>query len=117
MRQQQQNGSNFGIVTPASYQNKEESRSLQYPSRQVFGVQHSENNTSKVVPGVVDDESDDYAGSLTRQLAETAVGVREMSKQLGMLLSLWTFVTCLSSLSRSGPGAFEYTECLNRDKG
>ncbi|PCH43982.1 ATP-NAD kinase [Wolfiporia cocos MD-104 SS10] len=29
------------------------------------------------------DDDDDYAGSLTRQLAETAVGVREMSKQLG----------------------------------
>lgn len=29
------------------------------------------------------DESDTYGGNLTRQLAETAVGVREMSKQLG----------------------------------
>lgn len=32
----------------------------------------------------LDEDFDDYeAGSLTRQLAETAVGVREMSKQLG----------------------------------
>ncbi|CCM00603.1 uncharacterized protein FIBRA_02639 [Fibroporia radiculosa] len=30
-----------------------------------------------------DEFEDDYAGSLTAQLAETAVGVREMSKQLG----------------------------------
>ncbi|KAI0958311.1 hypothetical protein AcV7_004165 [Taiwanofungus camphoratus] len=29
------------------------------------------------------EDDSDYAGSLTRQLAETAVGVREMSKQLG----------------------------------
>lgn len=29
------------------------------------------------------DDSDTYGGSLTKQLAETAVGVREMSKQLG----------------------------------
>ncbi|KAJ8494554.1 hypothetical protein ONZ45_g13202 [Pleurotus djamor] len=29
------------------------------------------------------DEDEEYGGSLTRQLAETAVGVREMSKQLG----------------------------------
>ncbi|KAG1844169.1 ATP-NAD kinase-like domain-containing protein [Suillus subalutaceus] len=29
------------------------------------------------------DDSDTYGGNLTRQLAETAVGVREMSKQLG----------------------------------
>jgi NAD+ kinase len=31
-----------------------------------------------------DEDEDGYAGSLTAQLAETAVGVREMSKQLGM---------------------------------
>jgi len=30
-----------------------------------------------------EDEEDEYGGSLTKQLAETAVGVREMSKQLG----------------------------------
>ncbi|CUA70455.1 hypothetical protein RSOLAG22IIIB_04193 [Rhizoctonia solani] len=30
-----------------------------------------------------EDEEDEYSSSLTRQLAETAVGVREMSKQLG----------------------------------
>lgn len=30
-----------------------------------------------------DEDDDEYSGSLTRQLAETAVGVREMSKQLG----------------------------------
>ena len=38
-------------------------------------------------PSSLDDEEDDDpegTGSLTRQLAETAVGVREMSKQLGM---------------------------------
>lgn len=31
-----------------------------------------------------DEEYEEDGGSLTRQLAETAVGVREMSKQLGM---------------------------------
>ncbi|KIJ18967.1 hypothetical protein PAXINDRAFT_69984 [Paxillus involutus ATCC 200175] len=31
----------------------------------------------------VNDEDDPHSGSLTKQLAETAVGVREMSKQLG----------------------------------
>jgi NAD+ kinase len=30
-----------------------------------------------------DDDSEDYRASLTKQLAETAIGVREMSKQLG----------------------------------
>lgn len=83
MRQQQQNGSDLG-APPANHQTKEQYRPLQHPNGQVFGVQYPENNSSKVVLGVVDDEEDDYAGSLTRQLAETAVGVREMSKQLGM---------------------------------
>ena len=32
---------------------------------------------------VEDDDEEETAGSLTKQLAETAVGVREMSKQLG----------------------------------
>lgn len=32
-----------------------------------------------------DIEEDEFVGSLTKQLAETAVGVREMSKQLGMV--------------------------------
>lgn len=33
--------------------------------------------------GESDGEEDEFVGSLTKQLAETAVGVREMSKQLG----------------------------------
>ncbi|KAF9007993.1 hypothetical protein BDQ17DRAFT_1275937 [Cyathus striatus] len=33
-----------------------------------------------------DEDDDEYAGSLTKQLAETAVSVREMSKQLGRAL-------------------------------
>jgi NAD+ kinase len=32
-------------------------------------------------------DDDEFVGSLTKRLAETAVGVREMSKQLGMLLT------------------------------
>jgi len=35
-----------------------------------------------------DDDEEEYSGSLTAQLAETAVGVREMSKQLGTFTSL-----------------------------
>ncbi|QRW24168.1 ATP-NAD kinase [Rhizoctonia solani] len=34
-------------------------------------------------PDYDDEEEEEYSSSLTRQLAETAVGVREMSKQLG----------------------------------
>jgi NAD+ kinase len=42
---------------------------------------------SSTVENDVDDE-DGFAESLTKQLAETAVGVREMSKQLGQCLRL-----------------------------
>jgi len=48
----------------------------------VFGVQYPDSPSSDALG----DEED--VGSLTRQLAETAVGVREMSKQLGEQ-SLW----------------------------
>ena len=46
--------------------------------------------------GIVYDEDEDedeggFGGSLTAQLAETAVGVREMSKQLGTSASLRSF--------------------------
>lgn len=48
----------------------------------LFGIQHAD--PSPYVPSLgVEEEEHDYGGSLTRQLAETAVGVREMSKQLG----------------------------------
>jgi NAD+ kinase len=43
---------------------------------------------SALLDGDIMDDEDD-TGSLTRQLAETAQGVREMSKQLGM--------SCMSS--------------------
>lgn len=43
-----------------------------------------------------DGEEDEFVGSLTKQLAETAVGVREMSKQLGRIsfsFSKWPALT------------------------
>lgn len=46
------------------------------------------------------DDDDDGAGSLTRQLAETAVGVREMSKQLGKY--------CKYSRGDCGPRSFAW---------
>lgn len=39
-----------------------------------------------------DQEEEEYTGSLTAQLAETAVSVREMSKQLGMFASALLFL-------------------------
>lgn len=37
--------------------------------------------------GYESNDEDEFSGSLTKQLADTAVGVREMSKQLGAFLS------------------------------
>jgi NAD+ kinase len=60
------------------------SKSLQrQPKDQAFGVHYPEYTSTDPVLAAVVDEEEDYGGSLTRQLAETAVGVREMSKQLG----------------------------------
>jgi len=61
------------------------SKSLQrHPKAQAFGVQYPDYaSPDHSVLAAVDDEEEDYGGSLTRQLAETAAGVREMSKQLG----------------------------------
>lgn len=65
------------------------------------GVSKSLQHTNDVLPykesitppnsSTIDDDVDDedgFAESLTKQLAETAVGVREMSKQLGQCLRL-----------------------------
>ena len=43
------------------------------------------------------DDEDEFVGSLTKQLADTAVGVREMSKQLGAFLPL--FQLCILTIS------------------
>ncbi|THG95211.1 hypothetical protein EW145_g7999, partial [Phellinidium pouzarii] len=48
----------------------------------IMPVPHQQNSPGSSPSSDLDDD-DDYASSLTRQLAETAVGVREMSKQLG----------------------------------
>jgi len=54
-------------------------------------------------------DDDDYGASLTKQLAETAVGVRELSKQLGTLLILPTSLL-VSHLFRSRPDTLQHTE-------
>lgn len=41
-----------------------------------------------------EDDDDPHSGSLTKQLAETAVGVREMSKQLGKLSCVRCDASC-----------------------
>lgn len=49
----------------------------------VFGVHYPDRTSSEDSEFTPVDYEGDYGDSLTRQLAETAVGVREMSKQLG----------------------------------
>lgn len=81
MKQNQTNGGDVGVYR--SHQRDEGGfHSKPILNSQTFGVQYPESTSGDSVLEVDDDE-EDYAGSLTRQLAETAVGVREMSKQLG----------------------------------
>lgn len=70
-----------------------------------------------------EEEEGEYAGSLTAQLAETAVSVREMSKQLGTFASPWGFrlsrcsVRSLIVANRTRTGSFYHPTCPNRHKG
>lgn len=55
----------------------------------VFGMVPSPSTTASTTDSTSNDEDEDeFGASLTKQLAETAVGVREMSKQLGQCLWL-----------------------------
>ncbi|KAF5351997.1 hypothetical protein D9756_007404 [Leucocoprinus leucothites] len=63
-------------------------RSLQHSTFIKPHIPSGESNFGQTKPdrapnGESDAEEDEFVGSLTKQLAETAVGVREMSKQLG----------------------------------
>jgi NAD+ kinase len=65
-------------------------RSLQHSTAPKPYIPHGypsliETKADQAVNGESDAEEDEFVGSLTKQLAETAVGVREMSKQLGMV--------------------------------
>lgn len=55
-----------------------------------------------------DDDDEETAGSVTKQLAETAVGVREMSKQLGEC-SFKAQRPDSSTFSRPYPSSFEHS--------
>lgn len=66
-------------------------RSLQHsaaPNRSPF----SENKPNHHQSSAAESDEDEFVGSLTKQLAETAVGVREMSKQLGGLAHQWSLI-------------------------
>jgi hypothetical protein len=65
-----------------------------------------------------DEDEEEYAGTLTAQLAETAVSVREMSKQLGTsaslrLLPLKAFAYGCASImtNRTRASSFHHPAC------
>ena len=71
-----------------------------------------------------DDDDEEYTGSLTAQLAETAVGVREMSKQLGAFVSLHSrffssqrFVRSLIMINRTRTSSFHHPACPHCHEG
>jgi len=61
-------------------------RSLQHPASSSRSSTTLSPQTSAFETSNDSGDDDEFVGSLTKRLAETAVGVREMSKQLGMLL-------------------------------
>jgi len=65
-----------------------------------------------------EDDEGSASASLTKQLADTAVGVREMSKQLGASLkTLSPLLKALKPASRPHTYQIQYSECTDRDEG
>lgn len=62
------------------------------------------------------DDEDSLGGNLTRQLAETAMGVRELSRQLGNSFSVVIHPIGLP-LHRSSADTDQYTKCPHRNQG
>jgi len=73
-------------------------KSLQHPATS----SRPSTTFSPQIPAADDSgDEDEFVGSLTKRLAETAVGVREMSKQLGMLLIFLLTLTTNIALGRA----------------
>lgn len=64
-----------------------------------------------------DYDDDEGSASLTKQLADTAVGVREMSKQLGALPESRFFLLRALNKGRPHPYQIKYSECPDCDQG
>jgi NAD+ kinase len=62
-------------------------KSLQHPASSSRSSTTFSPQTSAFESSNDSGDEDEFVGSLTKRLAETAVGVREMSKQLGVLLT------------------------------
>lgn len=93
-------------------------RSLQLPPTTLSPAAAGFTNGHAYVPAVSDDDDDDeFHGSLTKRLAETAVGVREMSKQLGvcslLCLSRGPALILTNSTCRPSTRTVEHPECAH----
>jgi len=64
-----------------------------------------------------DYDDDEGSASLTKQLADTAVGVREMSKQLGALPESPSFLLKALNKGRPHPYQIKYSDCPDCDQG
>lgn len=73
----------------------------------------------RIMPNIdsqFDDDEDELGNKFTKCLAETAVAVRDMSKQLGMLLPLHCVEYLLSRSHRPCSHSVRYPECPHRHK-
>jgi NAD+ kinase len=64
-----------------------------------------------------DYDDDEGSASLTKQLADTAVGVREMSMKLGALLGPPSFLPKVLNNGRSYTHQIKYSDCADCDQG
>lgn len=91
-------------------------RSLQSPGLQPSGPMSPESVASSWAgSSTFEDDEDDYTGNLTTRLAETAVGVREMSKQLGKPVQPPSAILLLTACpSRPRSCTIEHSTCSRR---
>jgi NAD+ kinase len=83
---------------------------------QVIPVPYEDDNEENVFDAS-DYDDDEGSASLTKQLADTAVGVREMSKQLGALLESPSFPPKVLNIGRPHTYQIKYSERADCDQG
>ena len=83
---------------------------------QVIPIPYEDDNEENVFDAS-DYDDDEGSASLTKQLADTAVGVREMSKQLGALPEPPSFTPKVLNIGRPHTYQIKYSERADCDQG
>lgn len=101
-------------------QNRRQSQTTSRSSSSITSSPSQDGSSLGFIPSPTEfDDDEDSAGNLTRQLAATAIGVREMSKQLGTSCRA---LFCddpfsLASFSRPCPSPIQHPKCYDNHEG